>query len=144
MKTQITKRLTAFISITLFSCFTSFLFAQSCNSVKPCPAGYSCVNGLCTKTLYFCNCRIHGYGCKNNHACINFCSLRCDFFANRESTNESTLASIYHHDSLLTDKVFENGQYDFQWNNSETKSGIYVLQYETNSLGEVQKLATLK
>ena len=145
MKKQIGKRQIVFIGIILLSLGCSFSFAQNCNPAKPCPNGYSCVNGLCKKTVYFCNCGLHGYGCGVNTSCRTFCSNYCrSWIAVRENGKETYLAGVYYCKSELSDKNFEKSQQIFQWNDAETKDGIYILKYESESLSEIQKLSVVR
>jgi hypothetical protein len=66
---------------------------------------------------------------------------RCGLFANREIDDGSKLASIYQSGSALAVNVFKKDQPDFLWNSIEKEGGIYVLQYETDCLDEIQKLS---
>src|SRR6266496_2377580 len=93
MKLQIAKKLFAFtITVMMFSIVTESASAQKkCN--QHCPKGYTCVNGYCELTGYFCQCGIRGYGC-TSAACSQYCAGACgSWFSNTSPTENSSKAN---------------------------------------------------
>jgi hypothetical protein len=44
----------------------------------------------------------------------------------------------------LADELFEEGQHQLQWNTTEAKAGIYILQFDTRDYKETKKLYVIK
>jgi hypothetical protein len=76
------------IVMIMFFIMPQLSFSQKCNPEKPCPVGYSCVDGHCKKIeIFFCNCLDRGYGCNGNTTCVRDCAPRCGVLNDTTSTN---------------------------------------------------------
>ena len=101
MKIEILTKPFAFIAtVIMFSFIPNTALAQT-------------IKSKATAGGYFCNCGVHGYGCKGNHACINYCTTKCGFAFSRKSNcdPETTVNSI-----AVIDTEKQKRMYRLEWN----------------------------
>jgi hypothetical protein len=137
---------------------------QNCDPVHRCPLLFTCVNGLCMPRYRPCTCRR-----PVPPGCGAFCGTRTEknegngpFLVNILTNAASALTTISF--SLqqagkitlkimdpngvllktLVDEVFEEGEHSIEWGTAEINEGVYILQIQSATSSQMEKLIVTK
>ena len=146
MKALLTKKLFAsIITVMMFSILPALVNAQKKCTDGKCPNGQICSNGYCVK---------YGGG---GWPCFRPCggwytiyysgsqSATISFFLDKP---EKISVKIFNMTGrlvkTLTDKILEQGEHQLQWDAAGVNAGVYIVQFNTGTYSETQKISVLK